>query len=61
MTLKRIKNETIHQLDIFGQLPSFTVLNKSRYTSNFGFLMSLIIGCLALYYLNSEIASMILK
>ncbi|CAD8114153.1 unnamed protein product [Paramecium sonneborni] len=60
-TLSRIKNETIHQLDIFGQLPSFTVLNKSKYTSNFGFFMSLIIGCLALYYLNSEIASMILK
>ncbi|CAD8188091.1 unnamed protein product [Paramecium pentaurelia] len=60
-TLSRMKKETVHQLDLFGQLPGFTVLNKSRYTSNFGFFMSLIIGCLALYYLNSEIASMILK
>ncbi|CAD8189108.1 unnamed protein product [Paramecium pentaurelia] len=60
-TMITIKNETVHQFDIFGQLPSFTVLNKSRYTSNFGFLMSLVIGCLALYYLNSEIVSMILK
>ncbi|CAD8071187.1 unnamed protein product [Paramecium sonneborni] len=59
--LLSIKNETVHQLDIFGQLPSFTVLNKSRYTSNFGFIMSIIIGCLALYYLDSEIAPMIMK
>ncbi|CAK92167.1 unnamed protein product (macronuclear) [Paramecium tetraurelia] len=59
--LSKLKNETVHQLDLFGQLPSFTVLNKSRYTSNFGFVLSLIIGCLALYYLNSEISSMTLK
>ncbi|CAD8071177.1 unnamed protein product [Paramecium sonneborni] len=57
----KLKNEFAYQLDIFGQLPSFTVLNRSKYTSKLGFLLSLLIGTLSAYYLIIEITSMISK
>ncbi|CAD8099257.1 unnamed protein product [Paramecium primaurelia] len=59
--LLKLKNEFVYQLDIFGQLPSFTVLNRSKYTSKFGFVMSILIGSLSAYYLITEISSMISK
>ncbi|CAD8114163.1 unnamed protein product [Paramecium sonneborni] len=60
-TFIMLKNEFMYQLDIFGQLPSFTVLNRNKYTSKLGFLMSLLIGTLSAYYVITEISSMISK
>lgn len=53
--LLKLKNEFMYQIDIFGQLPSFTVLNRNKYTSNLGFIMSILIGILTAYYLIVEI------
>ncbi|CAD8195440.1 unnamed protein product [Paramecium octaurelia] len=61
LTLLKLKNEFAYQIDIFGQLPSFTVLNRGKYTSKFGFVMSILIGTLSAYYLITEISSMISK
>ncbi|CAD8189118.1 unnamed protein product [Paramecium pentaurelia] len=59
--LLKLKNEFMYQLDIFGQLPSFTVLNRNKYTSNLGFIMSILIGTLTAYYLIVEIQQMLSK
>ncbi|CAK57498.1 unnamed protein product (macronuclear) [Paramecium tetraurelia] len=60
-TLLKLKNEFVYQADIFGQPPSFTVLKRSKYTTKFGFVMSILIGTLSAYYLITEITSMISK
>ncbi|CAK58954.1 unnamed protein product (macronuclear) [Paramecium tetraurelia] len=59
--LLNLKNEFMYQLDIFGQLPSFTVLNRNKYTSQLGFVMSLLIGTLSIYYLINEVQQMLSK
>ncbi|CAD8195400.1 unnamed protein product [Paramecium octaurelia] len=59
--LINLKNEFMYQLDIFGQLPSFTVLNRNKYTSQLGFVMSLLIGTLSIYYLINEVQQMLSK
>ncbi|CAD8099221.1 unnamed protein product [Paramecium primaurelia] len=59
--LLKLKNEFMYQLDIFGQLPSFTVLNRNKYTSNLGFIMSILLGTLIAYYLIIEIQQMLSK
>ncbi|CAD8083279.1 unnamed protein product [Paramecium primaurelia] len=57
----RIANSTIDTFDIFGQLPTFRVLDKSKYTSVVGCCMTFLIGTATLIYLVTEITALLHK
>ncbi|CAD8214442.1 unnamed protein product [Paramecium octaurelia] len=56
---QKLKNEFLYHLDIFGQQPSFTILNRSKYPSALGLLTSLMICSLEFYFFLTEVVTMI--
>ncbi|CAD8146602.1 unnamed protein product [Paramecium octaurelia] len=56
---QKLKNEFLYHLDIFGQQPSFTILNRSKYPSALGLLTSLMICSLGFYFFLTEVVTMI--
>ncbi|CAD8189313.1 unnamed protein product [Paramecium octaurelia] len=57
--VQKLKNEVLYHLDIFGQQPNFTILNRSKYPSLLGLLTSLMICALGFYFFLTEVVTMI--
>ncbi|CAD8127196.1 unnamed protein product [Paramecium sonneborni] len=58
---QKLIKEFLYHFDIFAQQPNFTILNRNKFPSILGFLISIMIALFGLYFFLTEIVSMVSK